>query len=174
MDARSKSQPTVATNRATLERKSERELVTTRIINGPPRLVFEAWSKPELFKLWWVPKSCGFSLLSYEADVRAGGQYRLVFGNGDSEPMAFFGRYIEVTPHSRLVWTNEEAGEDGPVSTVTFEERAGKTLLVLHELYPSKEALDAAMTSGEKSCVDETFDQLEEVLATLGARSGKG
>jgi uncharacterized protein YndB with AHSA1/START domain len=155
-------------NRTTLERKSERELVITRMFNGPARIVFEAWTKPELFKQWWVPKSFGLSLLSCEADVRVGGTYRLVFVHGDSKPMAFHGRYLEVTPHSRLVWTNDE-GEDGAVTTVTFEEKGGKTLLVLHELYPSKEALDAAMASGEKSGMGETFEQLDELLVTLGA-----
>jgi len=154
-----------------MERKSERELVVTRTVNGPARLVFEAWARPELFKQWWVPKSFGLTLLSYEADIRTGGQYRLVMRHGNSEPMAFFGRYIEVTPHSRLVWTNDEAEGGGPVTTVSFEEKAGKTLQVMHELYPSKEALDAALASGEKSCTDETFDQLEELLVTLGASS---
>jgi uncharacterized protein YndB with AHSA1/START domain len=149
-----------------VERKSDRELVVTRTVNGPARLVFQAWANPDLFKQWWVPKSFGLTLLSCEADVRVGGQYRLVFRHGDSEPMAFFGRYLEVVPPSRLVWTNEEAG-DGPVTSVSFEEEAGKTRLVVHELYPSKAALDAAMESGEKSCMSETFDQLEAVLQTL-------
>jgi uncharacterized protein YndB with AHSA1/START domain len=156
----------------TVERKSERELVVTRTVNGPARIVFEAWTKPELFKRWWVPKSMGMSLLSCEMDVRVGGTYRLVFGHDGSEPMAFFGRYIEVTPHSRLAWTNEEGGEDGPVTTVTFEEKGGKTLLVLHELYPSKEALDAAGT-GAADAMGEQFQQLDELLAALGASAGR-
>jgi uncharacterized protein YndB with AHSA1/START domain len=151
-------------NRTTMERKSERELVVTRIVNGPARLVFEAWTKPELFQQWWVPKSMRISLRSFEADIRTGGTYRLLFDVGAPEPMAFFGRYLEVTPHSRLVWTNDEAGDAGPVSTVTLEEKAGKTLLVMHELYPSKEALDAALASGEKSGMSETFEQLDELL----------
>jgi len=128
--------------------------------------VFEAWTKPELLKQWWVPKSIGVTMLSCEADVRVGGQYRFVFSHGDSPPMEFFGKYIEVIPNSRLVWTNDEGEEGGAVTTVTFEEKAGKTLLVMHELYPSKEALDAAMASGEKSCMEETFSQLDEVLAS--------
>lgn len=152
-------------DRTTMERKSERELVITRTINGPARLVFEAWTTPELFKRWWVPKSIGISMLSCELDVRTGGHYRLVYGHGDMEPMAFFGRYLEVVPPSRLVWTNEEAGGGAPITTVTFEDLGGKTRLVMHELYPSKEALDACLASGEKSCVEETFGQLEEVLA---------
>jgi uncharacterized protein YndB with AHSA1/START domain len=150
-------------NRTTVERKSERELVVTRTFDAPARIVFEAWTKPDLFKRWWVPKSMGMSLLSCEMDVRVGGGYRLVFGQG----MEFFGSYIEVTPHSRLVWTNEEGGDAGPVTTVTFEENGGKTLLVMRELYPSKEALDAAGT-GAADVMGETFEQLDELLVTLG------
>jgi uncharacterized protein YndB with AHSA1/START domain len=167
MDARRESEPTPVQNRTTVERKSERELVVTRTFNGPVRIVFEAWTKPELFKRWWVPKSIGASLLSCEMDVRAGGKYRLVFGNIASKPMEFFGRYIEVTPHSRLVWTNDES-DDGAVTTVTFEEKGGKTLLIMHELYPSKEALDGAI-AGMEGGMPETFAQLDELLVTLGA-----
>ncbi|HEY3497503.1 MAG TPA: SRPBCC domain-containing protein, partial [Polyangiaceae bacterium] len=108
----------------TVERKSERELVVTRTFNGPARIVFEAWTNPELFGRWWVPKSLGLSLLSCEMDVRVGGKYRLVFAAAP-EPMAFFGTYVEVTPRSRLVWTNEEGGDGGAVTTVTFEEKGG-------------------------------------------------
>jgi uncharacterized protein YndB with AHSA1/START domain len=160
-------------NRTTVERKSERELVVTRTVNGPARIVFEAFTKPELFKRWWVPKSFGLSLLSCELDVRVGGTYRLVFSHNGSEPMAFFGRYIEVTPHSRLVWTNDEGGEDGAVTTATLEEKAGKTLLVMHDLYPSKEALDGAIASGSTSGFSETFEQLDDLLATLPASVGR-
>src|SRR5580704_12404742 len=123
MDARRKSEPTPMKNRTTVERKSERELVVTRTFNGPARIVFEAWTKPELFRRWWVPKSFGLSLLSCDKDVRVGGSYRLVFSQEGSEPMAFYGRYLEVTPHSRLVWTNEEGNDDGAVTTVTFEDK---------------------------------------------------
>src|SRR6185436_16255238 len=134
MDATRESEPTSTKNRTTVERKSERELVVTRTINGPARIVFEAFTKPELFRRWWVPKSLGLSLLSCELDVRVGGTYRLVFRHEGSE-MAFFGKYIEVTPHSRLAWTNEEGGDGGAVTTVTFEDQGEKTLLVLHDLY---------------------------------------
>ena len=120
-----------------------------RTVDGPPRIVFEAWTQPKLFKRWWVPKSCGVSLIAFEADIRTGGTYRLVMGHPSSEqPMAFFGRYVEVTPHARLVWTNDEGGADGPLTTVTFEDRDGATDVVVHELYPSKEALDEALASG--------------------------
>jgi len=171
MDARRESEPTPMKNRTTVERKSEREIVVTRTFNGPARIVFEAWTKPELIKRWWVPKSMGMSLLSCEMDVRVGGKYRFVFGHDASKPMAFFGRYIEVTPYSRLVWTNEES-DDGAVTTVTFEEQDGKTLLAMHELYPSKEALDAAGTGSADATV-ETFAQLDELLVTLGASLGR-
>src|SRR6266576_3024150 len=164
MDARRESEATPMKNHTTLERTSERELVVTRTFNGPARIVFEAWTTPELLKRWWAPKTFGVSFLSCEADVRAGGTYRFVFAHPASkEPMAFFGRYVEVIPHSRLVWTNEEGGEGGAVTTVTFEEKGGKTLLVMHELYPSKEALDAAGT-GAADMMSETFEQLDELL----------
>ena len=171
MDARKESELTPMKNRMAVDRKSERELVVTRTFNGPARLVFEAWTRPELFRQWWVPKSMGMSLLSCEMDVRVGGRYRLAFGHDASNPDEFFGRYIEVTPHSRLVWTNEEC-DDGALTTVTFEEKGDKTLLVLHELYPSKEALDAAGT-GAADAMTETFEQLDELLVALGASVGR-
>jgi uncharacterized protein YndB with AHSA1/START domain len=173
MDARREIEPTPTKNRSTVERKSERELVVTRTINGPARIVFEAFTKPELFKRWWVPKSFGLTLLSCELDVRVGGTYRLVFSHSGSEPMAFFGRYLEVTPHSRLVWTNDEGDEGGAVTTVTFEENGGKTLLVMHDLYPSKEALDGAIASGATGGMPEQLDELDELVATLAASSGR-
>ncbi|MBL8895947.1 MAG: SRPBCC family protein [Rhizobiales bacterium] len=151
-----------------MERKSDRELVVTRSFDAPARIVFEAWTKPELFMRWWAPKSMGVPLLSCEMDVRTGGKYRVEFGQDASNSWAFFGKYIEVIPHSRLVWTNEE-GDDAPVTTVTFEEKGGKTLLVLHELYPSKKALDDAI-EGMEGGMPEQFAQLDELLLTLGAR----
>jgi uncharacterized protein YndB with AHSA1/START domain len=170
MDASRESEPTLMKNRTTVERKSERELVVTRTINGPARMVFEAFTKAELLKRWWVPRSMGMTLLSCEVDARVGGKYRLVFDH-HPEPAAFFGTYVEVKPYSRLAWTNEEGGESGPVTTVTFEEKDGKTLVVLRESYPSKEALDAAGT-GAADAMGETFDQLDELLVALGARLG--
>jgi uncharacterized protein YndB with AHSA1/START domain len=168
MDARRESEPGVD-KRTTVERKSGRELVTTRTFNGPARLVFEAWTRPELFKRWWAPKSMGMSIRSCQMDVRVGGKYRLEFEN---ETMAFFGTYLEVTPHSRLVWTNEESGENGPVTSVIFEEKGGKTFLVLTETYASKEALDAAGT-GAAEMMSEIFAQLDELLVTLGTSAGR-
>lgn len=168
------SGPSPMKERTTAERKSERELVVTRTVNGPAHLVFEAWTKAELFQRWWVPKSLGLTLLSCELDVRVGGVYRLVFKHPAAlEPMAFHGRFLEVTPHSRLVWTNEETGGNGQVTTVTFEDKAGKTLLVIHDLFPSKEVLDEAIASGSTSWPDETFNQLDELLAALGASVGR-
>jgi uncharacterized protein YndB with AHSA1/START domain len=171
MDARKESEPTPMKNRTTVQRKSERELVVTRTFNAPARLVFEAWSRPELLKRWWAPKSTGLFLLSCEADVRTGGSYRFEFGHEGSNPLVFFGRYVEVTPHSRLVWTNDES-VDGAVTTVTFEQRDGKTLLVLHELYASKEALDGAI-AGMEGGMPEQFAQLDELLVTLQTNAGR-
>ena len=165
MDARREGEPSAMKNPTAVERKSEREMVLTRTFNGPARIVFEAWTRPELFKRWWVPKSAGLKLLSCEMDVRVGGGYRLEFDVGAPEPVAFFGRYLEVTPHSCLVWTNDEGGEGGAVSRVTLEEKGGKTLLVMHELHASKEALDAAL--GSYDGMGETFEQLDELLVTL-------
>lgn len=164
------TEPTAIKNRTTVERKSDRELVVRRSFDAPARLVFEAWTRPELFKQWWTPKSCGVQMLSCEMDVRTGGTYKLTFKHGDSE-MSFFGKYKEVTPPSRLVWTNEEGDDGGAVTTVTFEEQGGKTVVSMHDLHPSKDALDAAIASGSTSGAEETFDQLGEVLATLGQRS---
>ena len=169
MNARAESELAPMTNRTTVERKSELELVVTRTFDGPARLVFEAWTKPELFRQWWVPKSLGMNLLSCDMDVRVGGGYRLEFAVGDSQA-AFFGTYSEVVPDSRIVWTNEESDE-GSVTTVTFEEQGGKTLVVMHELYPSKEALDAA--GGASDAMGESFEQLDELLVTLGASVGR-
>jgi uncharacterized protein YndB with AHSA1/START domain len=152
--------------RTAVERRSELELVVTRTFDGPVRLVFDAWTKPELFKLWWVPKSNPMPLLSCEMDVRTGGGYRLEFGHDAENAMAFFGKYLEVLPPSRLVWTNDEGG--GAVTTVTFEEKDGGTLLVLQELYPSKEALDESFL-GMEDAMPEQFEQLDELLITLGA-----
>jgi len=154
----------------TVERKSERELVTTRTFQAPARLVFQAWTTPELFQRWWVPASFGLTLVSYEAEYRVGGRYRLVFSHPAApEPMAFFGTYLEVTPYSRLVWTNEEGGEGGQVTTVTFEERGGQTLLVVHDLYPSKEALDEAIASDATGALPEQFEALDQILVAMAA-----
>lgn len=169
MDANQGTDPATGTNRTTVERKSERELVVTRTFNGPARIVFEAWTRPELLQRWWAPQSFGLSFLACETDARTGGTYRFVFGHPASEqPMEFFGKYVEVTPPSRLVWTNDEGGEGGTITTVTFEERAGETLVVMHDLYPSKEALDEAIASGSTSGFGEAFTQLDDLLARDG------
>jgi uncharacterized protein YndB with AHSA1/START domain len=151
-------------NRTAVKRKSDRELVVTRTFNAPAHIVFEAWSKPELFKQWWVPKSVGMSLLSCDMDIRTGGTYRLVFSHpAFDQPMAFFGTYKEVTPHKRLVWTNEDS-DQGAVTTVTFEENDGKTLVTFHELYPTTAALEEAL-AGSAEGLPEQFAQLDELLA---------
>ncbi len=165
MDARGTPEPTPMKNRTTAERTSDQELVVTRTFDAPPRIVFEAWTKAELMKRWWVPKSSGLVLLSCEVDARVGGRYRLEFDRGAEAPMAFFGTYIEVTPHSRLVWTNEESA-GGSVTTLTFEERDGETLLTMHERFPTKEALDRSM--GMEEGLTESFGQLDALLVASG------
>jgi uncharacterized protein YndB with AHSA1/START domain len=169
MDAGRRSDPAARMARTTMERTSERELVITRNLDGPARIVFEAWSKPELFQRWWAPKSFCVSLISFEAEVRTGGAYRLLMGHHSShQPMAFFGRYLEVTPPSRLVWANDEGGEGEAITTVTFEEMQGATRVVVHELYPSKEALDDAIASGSTNGWGEQFEQLDNFVVVLG------
>lgn len=164
MRARIEGEPGSVANRTTVERTSDCEVVVTRTVDAPARLVFEAFTRAELLRRWWVPRSMGMTLLSCEVDARVGGRYRLVFDHGGPEPAAFFGTYVEVEPYARLAWTNEEGGEGGPVTTVTFEEQGGRTLVVVRERHPSKEALDAAGTGAAEAMV-ETFEQLDELLA---------
>ena len=152
-------------NPTTTERTSDVELVVTRRVNAPARLVYEAWTTPELLMRWWAPKSFGITFLSCEVDARTGGGYRFVFGHPASEqPMAFFGKYLKVIPNVRLVWTNEESA-DGAVSTVSFTETGGVTLVTLHEIYPTKEALDEAIASGSNGAWPEQFEELDRLLA---------
>ena len=153
--------------RTAVERRSDRDLIVTRVFDAPVQLVFDAWTRPELFKQWWAPKSRNFPMLSCEIDARTGGGYRIVFGHDAAHAMAFFGNYIEVSPPSRLVWTNDEGGE-GAVTTVTFEDQDGKTRLVMWEAYPSKEALDESFV-GMEDTTPEQFEQLDALLVTLGA-----
>lgn len=166
MDAKRANDPADIKDGTTTERTSDRELVVTRTFNGPVHLVFKAWTTPELLMRWWAPESFGIKLVGCEVDARTGGRYRFTFDvPGQPEPMAFFGKYLEVTPPKRLVWTNEET-DDGSVTTVIFEEMDGKTHLVLHDLYPSKDALDAALASESTGGFPEQFDQLDVVLAS--------
>ena len=153
-----------------VERTSDRELVVTRTVSGAARHVFEAWARPELFKRWWAPASFGVTIISYEADVRTGGTYRLEMGHPSSDQtMTFFGRYLDVVPDARIVWTNDEGDQEGPVTTVTFEERDGETLVTVHDLYPSKQSLDEAIASGSTSGWGEQLQQLDAILVDLNA-----
>jgi uncharacterized protein YndB with AHSA1/START domain len=164
MDQQTSNHP-VAQNRTAVERTSDRELVVTRVFDAAPAMIFRAWAEPELFRRWWVPKDAGMTLVSCEMDVRTGGKYRLEFAFGGSDTMAFYGKYLDVVPGERIVWTNEEEAE-GAVTTVTFADQDGKTLLTFHELYPSKEALDEAMV-GAAAGLPTQLDQLDELLPTL-------
>ena len=146
--------------------RTEREIIVTRTFDAPARLVFEAWTTPELFKRWWAPRSLGMHLRSVDLDVRTGGTYRLEFGEDPASSMAFFGNYVEVVPNAKIVWTNDEGGEEGSLTTVTFKEQGGKTLLTMTETYPSKDALEA--NAGAEGALPEQFDQLEELLGEIG------
>jgi uncharacterized protein YndB with AHSA1/START domain len=157
-------------NETIVEQPSDRELVVRRTFNGPAHIVFEAWTRPELLKRWWAPKSFGVSLFECEQDLRVGGTYRYAFGRDPKNPEVFSGRYVEVKPPSRLVFSQlyermREAGE--VVVTATFEEDQGRTLLTLHQLFPSKEALEGALASGMERGMRITLDQLEELIAAL-------
>ncbi len=155
-----------AQNRTSVERKGDRDLVVRRTFNAPPSMVYKAWSQPDLFRRWWMPKSvASVSLVGCDMDVRTGGKYRLEYSAGGPETMAFYGIYLEVVPKERIVWTNDE-GEEGAVTTVTFEDQGGKTLLTFHEVYPSAEALEEAM-QGSAAGLPEQLDQLDDVLVGI-------
>jgi uncharacterized protein YndB with AHSA1/START domain len=157
------------TNPTAVERTSDLELVVTRMFDAPARTVFAAWTTPELLMRWWAPQSFGVVFLSCEIDLRVGGLVRFVFRHpATGEPMAFFGHYREVIPGERLVWTNEEGGEGGAITTVTFEDLGGRTRVVVHDLFSSKEALDEAIESGSTSGTGETYAQLDALLAEGG------
>lgn len=153
-------------NETKTERKSEREMLVTRWVDGPARLVWRAWTEADLFRRWWVPRSAPITLVSCAWDVRADGKYELVFRVGE-QTARFFGTFLEVVPEKRLSWTNEEGGEGGAVTTLTLEEKDGKTRVVVHDLHASKEALDEAIASGSTSGMPEQLDQLEALLPTL-------
>jgi len=149
-----------------VERPSDLDLVVTRTVNGPLRLVFEAWTRPDLFRKWWVPASYGLTLLACDMDVRVGGQYRLVFRH-DESTMEFFGTYLDVVPDARLVWTNDEGDTGQTITTVTFTDHAGKTVVVVDDRYSSA----AEMDSGSAGALPESLDQLDELLASLTPHS---
>ena len=159
-----------AENEMTVQRPSDRELVVTRMFNGPAHVVFDVWTRPEYLKQWWAPKSLGVSLFECESDLRVGGTYRYAFGRDPQNPEVFSGKYLEVKPPSRLVFTQlyermRHVGE--AVVTATFEEVEGKTRLTLQQLYPGKEALDGAIASGMERGMRETLDQLDALVASL-------
>jgi len=152
----------------TVQRKGDRELVVTRTFDAPPGTVYRAWAEADLFKRWWMPRSIsGATLVACDIDMQTGGKYRLEFGTGSPETMAFYGRYLEVIPNERIVWTNDE-GDEGAVTTVTFEERDGRTLLTFHEVYPTKEALEEAL-QGSAAALPEQMEQLDQLLSPADA-----
>ena len=159
-------------NQTSVDRTSQRDLVITRTFNAPVATVFAAWTQPELLMRWWLPKSCGITFIACETDPRTGGTYRFTFGHPASDqPMSFFGKYTEVIPNARLVWTNDEGEEPGAITTVTFEQEGPTTRVTMHDLYPTQEALDDAIASGSTSGFSESFNQQDELLVTLNTKS---
>jgi uncharacterized protein YndB with AHSA1/START domain len=157
-------------NETIVERTSDRELTVTRTFNAPAHIVFDAWTKPELLKRWWAPKSFGVSLFECEQDLRVGGAYRFAFGRDPKNPEVFSGRYLEVDPPWRLVLTQlyERMAHVGDVVvTADFEESEGRTGLTLCQLFPSKEALEGALSSGMERGMRVTLDQLDELVAEM-------
>ncbi len=153
-------------NPTSVERKGDRELIVTRTFDAPPNVVYQAWTQADLFQRWWMPKSAsGVTLVSCSMDVRTGGRYRLEFSAGGSDTMAFHGKYLEVVPNQRIVWTNDE-GEEGAVTTVTFVDEGGKTILTFQEIYPSSEALEEAL-QGSAAALPEQMDQLDTLLVSM-------
>jgi uncharacterized protein YndB with AHSA1/START domain len=147
-------------------RVSDTETRVERRFDAPVERVFEAWSKPQLFRQWWLPSSFGMTMVSCDMDVRTGGTYRLEIGHPSSDsPMAFHGRYLEVVPNEKIVWTNEEGGEGGQVTTVTFAPDGEGTRLTVSDKFPSKEALDAEIGSGAMEGMPEQLKQLEAFLS---------
>jgi uncharacterized protein YndB with AHSA1/START domain len=161
----------VSRNETTVERTSDRELVVTRTFDAPAHVVFDAWTKPELLKRWWAPKSFGVSLFECEQDLRVGGAYRFAFGRDPKNPEVFSGRYLGVDPPARLVLTQiyERMAHVGEaVVTADFAEIEGRTHLTLRQLFPSKEALEGALASGMERGMRITLDQLDELVASMG------
>ena len=157
-------------NQTSMELVGDREIVIARTFNGPARIVFDAWTKPELVRLWWAPKSRGVSVVGCDADVRVGGNYRYVLRPATGDEIAFSGKYTEVTPHSRLVYTQifePMAGAGEVIVTVTFDERDGKTTVTSRLLYESVEDRDGHLQSGMESGMRESIDRLGELLTTL-------
>jgi len=156
-----------------MELRDDRDVVIARTFNAPARLVYDAWTKPEFVRRWWAPRSHGVSLVVCDADIRVGGAYRYVMrkdGDGADGDIGFSGRYVELTPHSRIVLTQifepmADAGE--VVITVSFDEVDGQTHLVSQERYPSKEARDAAVGAGMEQGMRESMDQLEALVVAL-------
>ncbi len=155
-------------HRMSLERTSDTTLVITRTLRAPPAIVFEAWTNPDYVRRWWAPLSRGVTLTECDADLRPGGEYRYVLTRG-KERFAFYGKYLEITPPSRLVYTQifEPFPDAEARITVSFEADGGYTRLVSREVYPSKVALDGALHSGMEDGARETFQQLDELVASM-------
>jgi uncharacterized protein YndB with AHSA1/START domain len=158
-----------ATGKLKLTTPSDREIVITRVLDAPRRLVFEAMHKPELLRRWLLGPP-GWSMVVCENDMRVGGTFRHVWRDADGKEMAMRGVYREIVPPERIVRTeifelgcDFQTGEQ--IATAVLSEVDGKTLLTITLLYPSKEARDGTIASGMEHGVAASYDRLEEILA---------
>lgn len=146
---------------------SDREIVMTRVVDAPRRLVWDAWTKPEHLPHWMTGPE-GWTMPVCEIDLRPGGAWHFVWRRDDGTEMGMRGVYREITPPERLVCT-ESWGGDWPetINTLVLSEEAGRTTISQTVLYPSKEARDAALQTGMKDGASTSFDRLAEYLRTL-------
>jgi len=147
---------------------TDREIVLTRVFDAPRRLVFDAWTKPELLKRW-LGAFGGWSLVVCEIDLRVGGAYRYVWRDPEGAEMGMRGVYREVVPPERLVATEsfDEPWYPGEaVDTIALREDGGKTTVTTTVLYQSREARDIALKSGMEQGVAAGYDKLAELLAS--------
>lgn len=146
---------------------TDRELVVTRIVAAPRRVVFDTWTNPKHVPKWLLGPE-GWTMPVCEIDLRPGGSWRYVWRKNDGEEMEMSGSYREVVPPERIVST-ESWGPQWPetVNTMVLTEAAGQTTITLTMSYPSKEARDAALETGMKEGMDASFDRLDMVVRTL-------
>lgn len=154
--------------------RGDREIVVTRVLDAPRRLVFDAYTKPELLKTWLLGPD-GWSMPVCEIDLRAGGKYRYVWRNdSNGREMGMGGIYREVVAPERIVVTElfDEAWYPGEaVGTIVLVERDGKTTLTQTIVYNSRETRDAVLKSPMQYGMAMSYDRLEKVLPALATET---
>ena len=147
---------------------SDQEIRLTRLFDAPRHLVFEAMTKPEHVKRWWGRLGDGYSVPVCEIDLRPGGAWRFVNRHPRGE-VAFYGEYREITPPSRLVFTEIFEGFPDSISVVTaeFTDEGGKTRFTATVRYPSRDVRDIVLESGMERGAGLSYDRLEDLVAEL-------